>query len=113
LSDEPDADVLGHIDYSFGGSFGSLNTQEKDQLVYLRLLRVAKQRYAGNVDIREISWQYRPDGTNMTAKGTVIMAGNVGPALERASEEIMSLLQSSSKIAIVLFHQTIKILMSL
>jgi hypothetical protein len=37
----------------------------------------------------------------MTAKGAVIRAGNAGPALERASEEIMALLQTSSKIAIV------------
>ncbi|MDR3342006.1 MAG: CsgG/HfaB family protein [Treponema sp.] len=99
LSEEPGAENLGPIKVHFESLLkrGKLNHE-----AYVFLFEEAKNKFSGNIDVREITWY--AEGGDIYATGFVVRLnpmGKVEGTLARAAEQIMTSIQPSSKIAIV------------
>jgi hypothetical protein len=99
LSEEPGVENLGPIRVHFE----SLLSREKlNHEAYVFLFEEARNKFTGNIDVREITWY--AEGSDIYATGFVIRLNpmsKVEGTLAKAAEQITASIQPSSKIAIV------------
>ena len=118
ISNASNANVLGivHIsNYNTGvgrdKTYSEFNITKNNDLIYLELLRVAKEKYGdGNIDVVDITWSSGSRDYSFNGTGKVIAIGNVRRlnnadgiegAIERAAEELAENFTARSRLAIV------------